>query len=357
MTRWLVVVLLAVNLGFMAWMYHRLVRETPFAPLPAPVETGSIRLLSEVEAGGGPITPMPAEDTPESPAPGPAQAVDAAAEAQADPHPSEVLEGTPEVAAQAAVPTAEASDTDAGEPSSGTTPPGPWVGRESPAGSGTPAWRSLEQRVLRPVMERAEPADAPGAVQPVAAADRDRADGAAATTGDPVAAVPATAAALSSTEDTCLSLGPLLQEPSVQRLVAWVEQQGGQADARTEIIGRKDAHWMYLGPFKDLDTARMESDRLRDLGVKDHLAVRHEQLGPVVSLGLYGSVEGREHRVAALRAVGVEPVVVPRGPRTTRWWVDARFPASSGITPEALAAENVGDWGEVKLGDCPDQAP
>jgi len=381
-TRWLVVVLLAANLGFMAWMYQRLTQEISVTPAPEPRGSASLRLLSEIEelapvssetetvAEGG-VDADPGElaaaapSASESPAAGdeaagtratddsaPALVPDAttaavaivtsestptagvSADVAVHPGDGDVNPAPPPTAAldppESSAVQAEVEDPTAAAPAHEAPPDGGGQGQQAPAPRDT--------AVLAP----------PPAQDPTPPSGADPADRAPTAQGQGEEALP--------TRDVCLVLGPLAEEPSVGRLVAWAEARGGTASTRKEILGRKDAHWMYLGPFADLTAARRESDRLQALGVSDHLAVRHEELGPVVSLGLYSSAEGLERRVAALRAVGIEPNVVPRGPRTTRWWVDARLPADDRVTAAAFAAAGDTTGAEpasVQVTDCP----
>jgi cell division septation protein DedD len=362
MTRWLVVVLLAANLGFMAWMYQRLASEAPppAAAGNAPSGDTELRLLSEIPAG-------PAPEAEEVAAPASAPATDATdvADSNAGTDSSDGINGN---SGTDSSDDADAmADASSQEPVATTAPdfvalvPGPWVGSEAPAGEGSepPAWLALEQLAVagpeidRPVEEAPSVAGLAEAPVEEAQSLADQAEPpveAAPTAEEPVVAETAepTAAAVA---DTCLTLGPLAQEASAKALLDWLVRHGGTAVTRPEVTGRPDAHWLYVGPFPDLTTARLESDRLRDLGVPDHLAVRHNELGPVVSLGLYASREGRERRVQMLRAAGVEPVVVPRGPREVRWWVDARLPPQSGLTAEAITAAAEGS-GEVRASAC-----
>jgi len=372
-TRWLVVVLLAANLGFMAWMYQRLSQEISVTPAPEPRGSAPLRLLSEIEelapesnetetVAEGVIDADPGELAAVAPGASERPAAadeDAGTRAADDSTPTLAPDATTAaIATPESAPTAGVSADVDGDPASPPTlaldpPESPAVQPEvegPTAGASTLEAQSdggdHGQPVLDPTLTAGlAPAPAQDPTPPPLA---DSADGA------PTA--PDQGEETRPTRVVCLVLGPLAEESSVGRLVAWAEARGGTATTRKEILGRKDAHWMYLGPFADLTAARRESDRLQALGVSDHLAVRHEELGPVVSLGLYSSAEGLERRVAALRAVGIEPDVVPRGPRTTRWWVDARLPADDRVTAAAFAAAGGttgADPASVQVTDCP----
>jgi hypothetical protein len=296
MTRWLVAVLLLFNFLAVAWMFDVARQSTPAQAArsdTAAAQGGEeIRLVSEAAPAAATAAASTLEAT-------------AAAQAAAGPEPTEAV-------VQQAPPT------------------------EAPIPATTPD-TTISVAVV-------EPPASPAAV-PAAAPEPEPENGpATATAAEPGPAPAATPASL------CVSFGPFEDLGAIDRLETWVRNHGGSGIRREVDRPEITQNWLYLGPWPSRTEAQLEYDRLRELGLQDLLAVRHEELGHVVSLGLYSTREGMERRLKQLQAVGVDPIIKPRYAHHAQHWLDARWTGDSGL--DAAVFTGLADPGLMVAGDC-----
>ncbi|MDY6992674.1 MAG: hypothetical protein SVR94_08740 [Pseudomonadota bacterium] len=134
----------------------------------------------------------------------------------------------------------------------------------------------------------------------------------------------------------CFQIGPYTQLRLATQAVEWFKQQASTTQAK--IIEREtkilDSTWVYLPSFKTNYDARQEQKQLAQKGVTDHMIVTSGQFKNAISLGLYRNPNSVERRLRELQTKGYTQVKTEkRYQRDTRYWLNVKLFEK---TPKAL---------------------
>jgi len=126
----------------------------------------------------------------------------------------------------------------------------------------------------------------------------------------------------------CFQIGPYTQLNLATQALEWLKQQASTTQAK--IIEREtktlDSTWVYLPSFKTHHDARQEEKQLAQKGVTDHMIVTSGQFKNAISLGLYRNPNSVERRLEELRAKGYTQVKTEkRYQRDTRYWLNVKL--------------------------------
>jgi hypothetical protein len=170
----------------------------------------------------------------------------------------------------------------------------------------------------------------------------------------PVAPAPATAttpavadAAKRDASPECFRFGPFADAASADAAAAKLRASVQKAVPRTTTSGGKG--WtVWLPPFADMTSAQAKALEIAGAGIKDYYVVAEGPQANAIMLGLYGSEDNAQRRIAELRARGFEAQVRASQDAKTQSWVDAATAPGFGV---AAAQARIGAAGVRPL-DC-----
>ena len=315
--KWLIYLLVLVNLGFFAWQYQK--REAALAraaqvEAAEPAYVTRLLLLSELrpEATGSGAGP-----TDSRTAAGPELATPSPAAAPSPPAPAGSA-GGPAASAQAASARAVVS----AQPATAAVSAVPPAEEKAPA---LPAPAGVEARAGQPP---AAPPPAPATAEP-----------------PPVASVPGaapTGVAGGAVEPPptdprrCYAVGPLAEDAPVDAMRAWLVQQGGRVQSRFDQRQEPKSFWVFMPPAVSVAAARETYTRLQADGVKDVMRLSTGSMANGISLGLYNRRGSAEQRVAELKRLGYAAEIEPRFKDLRESWLDVTFDGPKDLPRDAF---------------------
>lgn len=158
--------------------------------------------------------------------------------------------------------------------------------------------------------------------------------------GDPAARLEARAPdkepakALTVVKRACFTVGPFSAPDRATRAGARLKQKGFAWRTRTEEKSRR-IYQVYVGPLGNAQAARIMQRRLRRLGFKDTAVIIDGTLKNAVSAGIFAKAKNARDVRRRLKAKKIRGRTSSRTMRITRYWLDVRAEAGSGV---ALAA-------------------
>ncbi len=121
---------------------------------------------------------------------------------------------------------------------------------------------------------------------------------------------------------SCYSLGPFFEDEQVKKLEEKL-QKGGFSPVQKSITDKEPkSYWVYLSAAKNLQTAKVTADDLRQANVKDYFIIRKGKNANAISLGLYNSYSRAKLRRGKLTKLGFKPKMKTRYKEVTRHWLD-----------------------------------
>lgn len=128
---------------------------------------------------------------------------------------------------------------------------------------------------------------------------------------------------------TCVSVGPNNVIDDADTVMLELSNEGlavarRQADAE-KFIG----HWVQIRNVPDLETANGMLETLKEGGNTDAYYVETEQL---ISLGLFGDINGAEKIELEARSLGLSAEILPRMSPVKVYFVDVGLPPGRGAT-------------------------
>jgi hypothetical protein len=147
---------------------------------------------------------------------------------------------------------------------------------------------------------------------------------------------PATTAAIPV--QNCYSVGPLEEETQVAAVRAWLLAIGGDPVLRLDERRELERYWVYFPPLPSQEQAVQEVERMRAQGIEDVIAVTKGDTANAISLGVFSQRGSLERRLQELRALGYDPLVMPRYSTEKVSWFDVRFEQGESLTPNDLGA-------------------
>lgn len=316
MIRWLLLVLIVVNLGIFAWGMHHELRPQEAAAEPSPVP--SLVLLSE-PAGDEEIV---SEDVlPESPGEPRVPVADSATPEAADRETATTqTESPPPAIVEAPV-----------------TAAGPDSGVETPAAAEAPDT----------ISESAPEEDSPEEPEP-------QAEAATESNAEPLAPPesagpePATADAGAAVEEpaVCYALGPFPKRDGAETLLAGLRADGLSVGIRQEQREEQKGFWVVIPPLASRQEAVAEVNALKAKGITDVWRFNKGDLANAISLGLFARTSQAETQQQALAKKGITAEVRPRYVERAAYWVDTAPSTDPGLGA-ALAARMERDYPDL----------
>ncbi|MEP6908334.1 MAG: SPOR domain-containing protein [Pseudoxanthomonas sp.] len=131
---------------------------------------------------------------------------------------------------------------------------------------------------------------------------------------------------------SCFSLGPFADRAAASTAGKRLAGQVTRAVPR-EVPGKAATGYnVSLPPAADRAAAQAIAQRIGAAGFEDYLVVSGGEQANGIALGRYGSKEGAERRLAALKAAGFDATVqAVGGDGAAQWWLDASAAADAAV--------------------------
>ncbi|MFK8067456.1 MAG: SPOR domain-containing protein [Gammaproteobacteria bacterium] len=123
---------------------------------------------------------------------------------------------------------------------------------------------------------------------------------------------------------TCLSIGPYQSDIEVIDLNNWLQFNRIPHRERIEEKRTSERYWVYLAPQTEAK-AKAQLQELRRKGLKDYYLIGKGDMKNAISLGLFSRQSTVNNRLAELKKVGYNPVVVPQHKITKLMWLDIQI--------------------------------
>jgi cell division septation protein DedD len=169
---------------------------------------------------------------------------------------------------------------------------------------------------------------------------------------EPVPAEQGSAAASAA----CISVGPFRDAAAAEQAVATLVAAGHSLAQRTAEEDFWIGYWVYLEELASESAAREVAAQMREGGIADAYVVSDEELGTLVSLGVFSEARRADRQRERTRSLGREPGIVERTRRAAASWLDLA------VTADAPAI----DWQTLQPAEsstalrreaCPDHPP
>ena len=214
--------------------------------------------------------------------------------------------------------------------SAASTPPS-----ATPLPPNTPSLTLLsEVDEMPPPRESPAPAIEPPAPEPVLAETAsDSANDAPAETAPPRDEA-AVAPASEQPSNHCVEIGPFASAHDATAMEHWLTPRAAALHRVSATVAKRKMFGVFLKPKKPEEVST-EIANLERRGVRDVLAIKRDDLGSAISLGVFRSQEAVNRRLAEITRQGYQPVVVPRIETTERHWLRANL-ATNADDPSAI---------------------
>jgi hypothetical protein len=200
--------------------------------------------------------------------------------------------------------------------------------RRSAAGA-APAWADKS-----PAWESRNPASA-----------REPRLGAQPSSTEPVTAVPPA---------SCISVGPFRDAAGAERAAATLVAAGHSPSTRSAEEDFWLGYWVYIENLASATEANAAAAEMREGGIADAYVVSDDELGTLVSLGVFSEAPRADRHSERARALGREPTVVGRSRRATASWLDIAVSGESSIDLQTLQPPDSAT--ALRLEPCGDRA-
>lgn len=339
MIRWLLLVLVIVNLSVFAWGMHR---EWQRAEAKEEKPAGVKRLLLVGESDQAPMVSDQAGEPgsmPDSPAPGAAKpelsppSTEVAFPRRTEPEPARAADSSPpsqaisplaqpvpeqRTASEKVIPQAssqiaesEPSPEDEPAPSEGTGGPSAAAEETAVSSSGT--------EILSASASVSSPADA-SASEPTETLE--------------------SGAEVQSLVARCFTLGPFPRRDDAETMVAGLQTDGVSAGVRQATQEEVNGYWVMIPPLPDRAAAVAMVKEIKAKGFDDVWRFTKGELNDAISLGLFARESQAQTHRRRLATRGVEADVRPRYAERAAYWVDT-FPSTDPAL-ETLLVERLG---------------
>ncbi|HZF98377.1 MAG TPA: SPOR domain-containing protein [Pseudoxanthomonas sp.] len=139
---------------------------------------------------------------------------------------------------------------------------------------------------------------------------------------------PAAAQAETVQPAQCFSLGPFDSEAGTRAALSALGLEARRASRRQQPGRGASGYKVYLPAMEDRAAAQAMAARIGAAGFDDYLIINSGELANAIALGLFGTKQAAERRVAALQAAGFAAQIQPTGSeKAAQWWLDLRAPA------------------------------
>ena len=133
----------------------------------------------------------------------------------------------------------------------------------------------------------------------------------------------------------CISIGPFRDDADAQRAAETLAAAGHEPSKRSAEEDFWIGYWVYI-PLDSESRRRGEAARLRDGGIADADVGSDEELGTLVSLGVFSQERRADRQREQARSLGSEPTVVERTRRALATWLDITTTAVPSIDLQTL---------------------
>lgn len=167
--------------------------------------------------------------------------------------------------------------------------------------------------------------------------------------------ISAAASALPEPDDaaspSCVSIGPFRDDAAAEQAAETLTAAGYTFEKRSAEEDFWIGYWVYI----ELDSesqARDVAARMRDGGIADAYVVSDDDLGTLVSLGVFSQERRAERQRENARALGGEPTVVERTRRAPVSWLDVAVTGAPSIDLQTLQPPEAST--PLRQESCPD---
>src|SRR5690606_34059983 len=155
----------------------------------------------------------------------------------------------------------------------------------------------------------------------------------------------------SAPSSSCLSIGPFRDDAAADLAAETLAAAGHTPSKRSAEENFWIGYWVYI----EIDSERAARDvatSMRDGGIADAYVVSDDDLGTLVSLGVFSEERRAERQRENARALGGEPTVVERTRRAPVSWLDVAVTGAPSIDLQTLQPPEAST--PLRQESCPD---
>lgn len=121
----------------------------------------------------------------------------------------------------------------------------------------------------------------------------------------------------------CITLGPFVDTEKIDTLDNWLKKQNIQSKKRVQ---EEDGYfWIYLASNKWGNDAKLIARNLQSQGIKDYQIIDKGDLKNAISLGVFSNQLMINKRLAEIRKIGYQPILVPYYKKESLTWIDIKI--------------------------------
>jgi hypothetical protein len=135
---------------------------------------------------------------------------------------------------------------------------------------------------------------------------------------------------------SCISIGPFRDDAAAEQAAASLAAAGHALSKRSAEEDFWIGYWVYIEKLESAAQARDVAARMRDGGIDDAYVVSDEDLGTLVSLGVFSGERRANRQRDTARSLGSEPTVVERTRRAVATWLDVTGAGAPSIDLQTL---------------------
>lgn len=139
----------------------------------------------------------------------------------------------------------------------------------------------------------------------------------------------------SAASSRCLSIGPFRDDAAADVAAESLAAAGHTPSKRSAEEDFWIGYWVYI-EAASAGEARDVAASMRDGGIRDAYVVSDDELGNLVSLGVFQEERRAERLRAQARAIGGEPTIVERTRRAAVTWLDIAATGTPSIDLQTL---------------------
>lgn len=147
----------------------------------------------------------------------------------------------------------------------------------------------------------------------------------------------------------CASLGPLTDMLTLGAVKTALQARNLSPRQRSTAGTVTEGYWVYIDNLRDSIARGRALRRLARGGVHDAAALASSGQ---VSVGLFSEKTGADSRAAAVRAVGLSPVIETRTRSATVYWFDVDVAAEVPLPTVSAVVAGLGLGGDPAWGRC-----
>ncbi len=149
-------------------------------------------------------------------------------------------------------------------------------------------------------------------------------------------------------ELACYSLGPFLEEKSVQSASSTLKILGVVTTYKLETRQEVSGYWVYIPPLPSRADARKVISMLKKRGIKDFLIVSNGLKKNAISLGFFRTRDGAQQHQTRMQALGLNPILEVSYREIAGYWLDFSSPNTPPL-PETVIEALQSQYDEISM--------